>query len=263
MSYNEYIMKTIIIKLGGSVITAKRSRKPRIERAVIQAIARDIVAYRKRNPGVGIVLLHGAGSFGHPLAHRHGLVHGVPTTARMVAAAKTIASMRTFGNLLCDILWKQGLPVVPVQSSAAIPFGRRNDMIVRLLQVGAIPLLNGDVVLRNGRTDIMSADEQVVELARTLRPSKIVFLTDVEGVFLRFPPTENETPPRKITRDDVRGIVRGTARTRSRTDVTGGMQGKLSELLGLRRMSVIVCSGKKPHALLRAVDGSIGTVLVL
>ena len=256
-------MNTIIIKLGGSIITAKRSRKPRIERAVVAAIAQDIAAFRSKNPDVRIVLLHGAGSFGHPLAHRYGLVRGRPTPTRMIGAAQTIASMRTFGNMLSEIMWKEKLPVVPLQTSAMVPIGRGDAMIERLLQVNAIPMLNGDVVLRNGMTDIMSADEQVIALVNTLKPSKIAFLTDVDGVYRRFPPTGGERPMKKISRSDVRVLLLGMKRTLTSTDVTGGMQGKLTALLGLRNVRVIMCNGKRPHALLRALGGLTGTLVQL
>ena len=66
-------MARIVLKLGGSVITDKAGdctiRTDRIA-ACVGEIA--------RRPGIKVVLVHGAGSCGHPQAHRHRLRPGDP-----------------------------------------------------------------------------------------------------------------------------------------------------------------------------------------
>lgn len=70
-----------LIKLGGAAITVKSGLEvPRSE--VIQAAAQHVAETVKHlslsTPGrpAGCVLVHGAGSFGHPQAVQHGVVQG-------------------------------------------------------------------------------------------------------------------------------------------------------------------------------------------
>ena len=57
----------MIVKLGGSVITRK-DRYRSFRRAVTRRLAREIA-----DSGEQVVLVHGAGSFGHLVASRHNL----------------------------------------------------------------------------------------------------------------------------------------------------------------------------------------------
>ena len=65
-----------LIKLGGSLITDKRTEKAyRAERA--DAIAAAIRQALDTIPGVQLVVGHGSGSFGHMAAKRHDTIAGV------------------------------------------------------------------------------------------------------------------------------------------------------------------------------------------
>ena len=58
----------IILKLGGSVITDKGA-DCRVNHAALSGIAADIAVV----PATGIVVVHGAGSCGHPEARKYRL----------------------------------------------------------------------------------------------------------------------------------------------------------------------------------------------
>ena len=60
-----------LVKWGGSLITDKAAAKPTPQRERIAALAAAIAA-----SDAPAVLVHGAGSFGHPLAKRFGLAQG-------------------------------------------------------------------------------------------------------------------------------------------------------------------------------------------
>ena len=59
----------IILKLGGSVITRKDSLTPALDSSNLTRIAREISnsSYNK------LILVHGAGSFGHPYAREYAI----------------------------------------------------------------------------------------------------------------------------------------------------------------------------------------------
>src|SRR5438046_10254420 len=78
----------LLVKLGGSVLTEKaRLRTPR--RAAIRRLAAELASVRQP-----LVIVRGAGSYGHILASRHRLRDGGSTPARRAAAAPGPAGHR-------------------------------------------------------------------------------------------------------------------------------------------------------------------------
>ena len=59
----------IILKFGGSVITDKKSEIPKVNHKVLDRIC-NILKDKERN----MIIVHGAGSYGHPIAKRYALV---------------------------------------------------------------------------------------------------------------------------------------------------------------------------------------------
>ena len=79
----------VIVKLGGSVIT----RKNEVERArpkILTRLAEELAA----DPTVPLVVLHGAGSFGHPGAKRWGLARPPEPSASRRDRARAPRSCR-------------------------------------------------------------------------------------------------------------------------------------------------------------------------
>ncbi|MFQ6130038.1 MAG: kinase, partial [Candidatus Hadarchaeaceae archaeon] len=63
-------MKPLIVKFGGSVITDKR-RRFAVKQATLRRLARELAA--AKGP---LVLVHGGGSFGHPMASKYKIAEG-------------------------------------------------------------------------------------------------------------------------------------------------------------------------------------------
>jgi isopentenyl phosphate kinase len=94
-----------------------------------------------------------------------------------------------------------------------------------MLALGLTPVLHGDVVMDTTRgASIVSGDQLVASLARALSPDRVGLATDVPGVLGK----DGDVLDR-VRRGRAAGIARGSANT----DVTGGMEGKLAELLAL------------------------------
>ena len=53
-----------VVKLGGSVLTDKSGEVPRLEEALLEALAVELTSVESRP----LVLIHGAGAFGHQIA---------------------------------------------------------------------------------------------------------------------------------------------------------------------------------------------------
>jgi len=256
-------MRPVIVKLGGSVITEKSGRF-RVRRGVLRRIAKEIAEC-----GEELVVVHGGGSFGHPIAREHRLAEGFTSEKQLFGFAQTHAAMVELNREVVGALLAQGLPAVPVEPLACVitSGGRiaRAELgpVRRMLQIGLLPVLFGDVVLdlKKGFT-VLSGDQLVSFLAVRLRAKRVVVGADVDGVFTSDPKSDpNARLLREVTPADLQKMRFGT----STVDVTGGMAGKLFELFSPagRGIPVQIVNAAKPGILARAIRGEavLGTVV--
>jgi isopentenyl phosphate kinase len=266
--------KPIIVKLGGSIITEKDATKPVIRTRQVKRLAREIFhAYggdtHASHPP--LILLYGAGSFGHPLAHEYQLSGRALSHDTIVGITKTTHSMRKLGGALTDIFLKEGVPVVPLQTSAFVreQHGKlvitNYSLIEDILAHGGVPLLGGDVIIADHHhTAIVSADRLASEFVRHFHSRKLLFATDVSGVYKKFPARAHEHPIPTMGRKELSEVIALQSNKNSNRDVTGAMGGKLRALLSLRNCSIIIFNGLDRGALGRVLHGeSEGTCITL
>jgi isopentenyl phosphate kinase len=218
-------MARIVLKLGGSVVTDKAGDCT-IRTDRIAACAGEIAA----RPGIQVVLVHGAGSCGHPQAHRHRLDRGIPP-GEVAGIAETHAAVGRLNAAIVEALRAAGREAVGIHplGHCIAAEGRLRDPdwrpVALLLSLGLTPVLHGDVVTDTARgASIVSGDQLVASLARALSPDRVGIATDVPGVL-----GKGGAVVERIRRGEA-GVVTGGSRN---TDVTGGMEGKLAELLAL------------------------------
>lgn len=264
------ISEVFILKLGGSVITDKKSGRPSLRRSLIEHIAKELSLAFKKKLLSRIILLHGAGSIGHPLAHRYRLVNQPFTASRLIGMGKTINAMRSLTTSLADILLKAGLPVIPFQTSTFVKKqGERlvftdTSIIKIILKHHGIPLLGGDIVINNNKTHIGSADILAVQLAKHFPKAKLLFATDIGGVYKKFPPLAPSKPLVRITRTQLQKLILEDKTTITPYDVTGAMIGKLKALLALRKRTAVIFNGLNPQVFSDILRGKIrGTTIQL
>ena len=221
----------IVLKLGGSLLTDKR-RKFSFREEVARRVAREIV-----QSGVELVVVHGGGSFGHPLAVEYGLAEGISRDEQLRGVALTRGAMTRLNLLVVETMIEAGLNAVGVQTSAiaACEDGelRRLELapVRGFLKLGITPVLYGDVVLDSVRgVCILSGDTLVAGLAQGLKPERIVLAADVDGVLDRSPAEEGARLIPRITPANYREVL---AALPSGEDATGGMRRKLSELVSI------------------------------
>lgn len=257
-------METWIVKLGGSILTNKGSGEPILRADVLSRICKEIAAFLESNKDVRLIVLHGAGSFGHPLAHKYGLNGNVLDLDRLMGMAETVLAMRKLNNIVTEELQKEGLPAFPVQTSSVFSAGEDGTIALNgkriisdILENGGVPVMNGDAVFQaSGRVKIASADTLAVILAGLFEVSRIVFASDVDGVYASFPPAEGEKPLRVITRKEIEEMLsKDAALKEGSMDVTGEMAGKLRALLALSGVVVEIVNGLEPDALMQSLSG--------
>jgi len=215
----------MILKLGGSVITDK-SAGCAVNRESLANIAEAIARSRTG----GIVIVHGAGSCGHPEAKRYhldkgasaGETEGIWITHRVVSSLndEVVAALRQNGVAAVGVHpYHTGV----AENGRLIAFEHRH--IEKMLDLGMVPVIHGDVVMDLARgACIVSGDQLVRYLALALRIPCVGLATDVPGVL------DGDRVVPKITRGTMQEIHIGSS---NHTDVTGGMSGKISELIEL------------------------------
>ncbi|MEK7098872.1 MAG: isopentenyl phosphate kinase [Patescibacteria group bacterium] len=251
-------MNTDILKIGGSVVTDKKSGRPML-RARAQEIAREVARARLKKKG-HLIILYGGGSFGHPLAYRHRLRDRSLSVEALVGAGYTISSMRELGNHLAALFLDVGIPVVPLQTSSFVSMRRgrlhfSHTMIETILKNGGVPLLGGDVVFSDRRTAIASADTLAAKLAKKFKKTRLFFATDVDGVYTAFPPRINERPIAVLDRVTLKNLLKRPRANNEGTDVTGAMQGKLRALLDVHSTTAMIFNGNTRGVIVEVLSG--------
>lgn len=241
------------MKLGGSVITDKaRYRTPRLD-----ALGR--LAHELRMAPSPLVVVHGAGSYGHIVAKTHGLAAGGGTPEDV---AQVHADVRELGGLVLVALQQARIPAVWIS-----PFdcaGLRDGELAGMdatptraaLDAGLAPVLGGDVVIDARRKwGILSGDVIMAHLAKELKPDRAVFATDVDGIFDRWP---GGTLLDRVPRD---ATIGGEG---MHADVTGAMAGKLARAREVAKHAPThVVNGNAPGRLADLLSGkaAVGTIV--
>jgi len=216
----------------------------------IKRVAEEIAAC----PGE-LVLVHGAGSFGHVPAKRYGLPDNFSTEGLRV----THNSVVRLNNLLVESLSDAGLSPLPVHplSCVLLKDGRIEMFaagpIEEMVKDGLLPVLHGDVAMDvTRRAGIVSGDQIVPYLAKALHSEVVAVGSNVDGVMA----SERLIP--EITRKDLPSIEKYLGGSAG-VDVTGGMKGKLLEMLDLADAGIcsVIFNAARKGNITRALSGEL------
>ncbi|MBI2196015.1 isopentenyl phosphate kinase family protein [Candidatus Daviesbacteria bacterium] len=263
--------KLLIIKLGGSVITYKDSPTPKARLDTIKRLAKEIAQIYQQNK-YQLILVHGAGSFGHPIAKKYNLHQGMKTKQQELAFSLMDQQMIELNSIIIQALLKNNLPAISlpprsfVQQSAGKFAGFDSQIIKNCLDQNQIPVLFGDGVLDDKwGCSIISGDTIVSYLAQKLHTHQVIFLSDVDGIYTSDPKTDQTAKliP-EISNKNFNKVIKGLTPTK-RHDVTGEMQGKIISLQrGLKDVPVAIVNGLKAKTLQQVLmQASTGTKLLL
>jgi len=255
-----------VLKLGGSVITDKE--KPRTaDQAAIERLAEEIILSK----GESLVLVHGGGSFGHPLAEKFKLTEGLKEASQAVGFSETHRAMVELSDMIIDALISRGVAAFPIPPSSFIITvnGRIKTLdihvLMKALKKGFTPVLHGDTVLDSRKGfSILSGDQLSARLALELRTTRLIFGVDVDGIYTSNPKLN---PDARLLESLSLREARNLADIGKSTaiDVTGGMLGKIYESLPVVEagIPVLILNAKKPHNIFKALRGEsvVGTIL--
>ena len=94
-----------MLKLGGSVITEKgRAFSHNI--SVIERIVKEIYESKVSS----LIIIHGGGSYGHPIANYHGIADGFKERKQLLGFSKTHEAMVSLNKILVKNMLDQSIP---------------------------------------------------------------------------------------------------------------------------------------------------------
>lgn len=240
----------IVVKLGGSVITDKR-REGCFRPATAERLARELAGMDER-----LVVVHGAGSFGHPQAERYGLQQGGGPDGQE-GIAVTHAAVRDLNLRLLTALHRAGIAATSLPPFPSLDAGFE-EKAQQVLDAGLVPVTYGDVLVYP-RVAIVSGDLLLQRLSLALSARQAIFVTNVDGIYRQ--PERPETLIERCTPDELSGAVFGSV---AGADVTAGMAGKVKAIKEMAHsgIDVAVINGSRAERLQRALRGDVhGTVV--
>ena len=264
----QYAGKTIVVKYGGAAM---------LDETLKAAVMQDIVLMRY--VGINPIVVHGGGPEISEAMHRMGkepqFVGGLRVTdaetmeiVEMVLAGKTnkgiVAHLNQQGALAVGLSGKDGNLIVAERETTKgdIGFvGRVTNINPALLHTlvgaGYVPVISTVAIGKNGESYNVNADTVAGELAAALGATKLVMMTDVEGIYQDF--ADKDSLIREMSVKDARQLI-------TNGHVDRGMIPKVEACVtsvanGVERAHIL--DGRLPHALLIEIftDQGLGTMI--
>lgn len=243
----------IILKLGGSVITNKDAGEPSINLSNLNRIAEEIAG----SSSYELIIVHGAGSYGHPFAKEYEIGKTIENekdfNRKKLGFCITQNWVKKLNTIVCDALRQKGVLTVSIQPSSFIITENKRihsfnlDLIKKYLKNGFVPVIYGDVVLdldESIKICVLSGDQIIKYLGENLKPDRVILGSDVDGIYNKDPKKYEDAQ----LMSTVTSLEDLNAEGSSNVDVTGGMNGKLSELIQLADLGIeseIINAGKE------------------
>ncbi len=260
-------VKLIVLKLGGSVITDKKKLStPNLE--AIERMADEISQAKVSS----LILVHGGGSFGHQVAKQYNLAEGYRDPSQVIGFSETHRAMTKLNILVMEALINHNINAIVVQPSSCVvtKAGRIQSIelkpMKKMLNMGLVPVLYGDAVLDSEKGfAILSGDQLVASLAINFGASRIIMGGDVDGLYTADPKSGCSAKlVQRVTLEDLKNQKHEIKGSKA-TDVTGGMLGKMRELIPAieQNIQTLIVNATKPLRVYKAIKGEevIGTII--
>ncbi len=251
-----------IIKIGGSLVTFKNRLVPRLNEENIRRFGQE---FSKLIENRKFILIHGAGSYGHPTAYL--LKHIKGNKERGISEVQILENQLNVD--FCNILLDYNIPVFPFQPStiSSMKDGKLvklySEVLEKITELGFIPVLYGVPSFDETKgMSILSGDEIMRKLAELLKPKRIIHLTDVDGIYDKNPKKYSDAKLiREITRENIKEVM-DLIEESSNVDVSGGMKKKIEEIFEINGIEAVITNGLKEGNLTKAVEGErVGTII--
>lgn len=236
----------VLLKLGGSLLTDK-DKPYSIREDVVKSAIQQIIDANKK-----LILIHGGGSFGHPLAKEYSISAGINSSIphQILGLTKTHQSMNNFNSYLIDLFLERKYPALSIQASSifikdSLKISTQSiDIIETALDLNILPILYGDIILdKQGSFSIISGDQIIFELCENLKKyqiSKVIFVMETDGIYINDEDSKqkNISLATKLYLRDLENL--NLADLGQKIDVTGGIQGKINSIKEICKYNIPV-----------------------
>ncbi len=245
----------MIIKLGGSVITDK-SEYRKFNRETVARLCREIKESKE-----DVIIVHGAGSFGHILAKEYDLNGGYRNKNQISAAAQVCYDTRDLSSMVVMELIEAGIPAVSVPPGSAFFMENRilkisDDYVLKsMVEKGIMPVMFGDVVQDKKLGFAICSGDQIVKiLADMFDADRVIFVSDVDGLFDHDPKTNPDAELLRYVNSDT---LKNADTEITVADVTGGVRGKIETMLSVchSKRDCVLVNGTVENRLLALLKG--------
>ncbi len=241
----------IIIKMGGSIITNK-SRYKSFRSDSCYNIIKSV-----KSLDTEFILIHGGGSFGHIKANKFGLP-GKLNKESLLGFSEVHADMVDLNQRVISILNDLKIPSISLPPAVIYMNGEMSlSAFGYYSRLGFVPVTFGDTYVVGDKIGIISGDELAVRLSAELSPEKVIFFSDVDGVYDKNPKIHKDARLLRTLSDNATFEI-------TETDVTGGMRAKVTAAMKIARSGskVYMINGNFPDRV-KALESSefIGTVI--
>ncbi|MHA2392073.1 MAG: isopentenyl phosphate kinase [Promethearchaeota archaeon] len=235
-----------LLKLGGGLLTDK-NKSFFIREEIVKSAVKQIVEANEK-----LIVIHGGGSFGHPLARKYNISKGLNNSIpnQILGLTETHQAMNNFNSYLINLLLEQNYPALSLQPSSIFIKDSQKiitksiDIIETTLDLKILPILYGDIILDKERTfSIISGDEIIYELCKNLdeyRVSKVIFATETDGIYLKDKKNkeQNIRLAKELSSSELNSL--NLANLGKKIDVTGGIQGKIESIKKICKFNIPV-----------------------
>ncbi len=245
-----------ILKLGGSVITDK-TKECSFRKQVMDRLAKEIKKANKQ-----IILIHGAGSFGHIQAKKYGLNEGFSREEQLHGFSVTHEMVQRLNSKVLQSLQNNGIHAVSISPHSVMKLDDHKlekmnyNVFEEYLKNQFTPVTFGDVVLDKKLSfSICSGDLLAKALANYFKPEKVVFVIDEDGIYTSNPKSEKNAE--LIESTTINQLEQLTTSADAHVDVTGGMGGKIETIKNISKLGIdtVLLNGNKPDRLYKVLTG--------
>ena len=253
----------VLLKLGGSLITDKN--KPfAARREVIIRLGKEIKSAMRKFSGK-LIIAHGSGSFGHPIAKKYKIADGVNGRDSTEGIVRVAEAAIRINRIMIECLLKAGLPVVSfapaslMMAEDKLPVDSFVEPISQSLKRGLIPVLYGDIIFDRKRGWCIFSSEKILGVLtkaflKSFTEVKVFYCGDTDGVYDENGETIEVITPESFTKLSEK--IKGS----TAADVTGGMLHKVQEAVIMASdfgIKTLICSGKETGQVRQALNGKL------
>jgi isopentenyl phosphate kinase len=205
-----------------------------------------------KKTGINLCLVHGGGSYGHYFAKKYKLNLKI-SKIKPEGVSKTRKSMQELNLIVLNSLERYCLNPFSFSPLNFINWSKKfqRRFLLQLIENQLVPVTYGDVLMGDGGFYILSGDLIARILSESLRPSRVVFLLDVDGIY------KDPKNPNTLVKEFQVEKNSDIQFENHRIDVTGGIANKINESLLIANLGIDVMfvNGNKPDRVIKAISG--------